>query len=135
MEEKDKTDVAENDSFSSALNGILSNPEMMAMISSMANKFKSETTPKEEQLPVSPPPQADDNAEKSPAVPAMSEISNAMSALSPLFSGALQKGKEPDDKRACLLRALKPYLSKNRRDAIEHIITISKLSYLFKNLS
>ena len=36
-----------SDGFSSILNGILSNPEMMAMISSMAGKLKSENAPAE----------------------------------------------------------------------------------------
>ncbi len=134
MEEKDRV-ATENDAFSSALNGILSNPEMMSMISSMADKLKGGSAPTEQ--PPSPPAEEIHTAktpEEAPSLPAMSELSGALGALSPMLGG-LFKGAGGDDNRACLLRALKPYLSKNRCDAIDHIITISKLSYLFKSHS
>lgn len=135
MEEKDRG-APENDAFSTALNGILSNPEMMSMISSMASKLKGDLPPPAEEAAAPPTrdTQADSNDIPSPALPAMSELTGAVSALAPLLSGGLFKGGA-DDERACLLRALKPYLSKNRCDAIDHIITLSKLSYLFKNRS
>ena len=136
MEEKDRA-ATENDAFSTALNGILSNPEMMSMISSMASKLKGESSPPAEEQPAPPPeeprPVSDDNPPA--ALPAINELTGAVSALSPLLSGELFKGLGSDDDRACLLRALKPYLSKNRCEAIDHIITFSKLSHLFKNRS
>ena len=133
MEEKDKIPEG-SDAFSSALSGILSNPEMRSMISSMADKLKSSSAPAEE---AQDEPPLQQEAQSAPteqiAIPAISELSGAMGALAPLLSGGLLKGSASDDNRACLLRALKPYLSKNRCDAIDQIITVSKLSYLFKN--
>lgn len=135
MEEKDRS--ASPDAFSAALDGILSNPEMMSMISSMAQKLKdgSGTSAPEADAPEEAG-QAEEpiSAETVPtgAMPSMGDIGGAMSALAPLLSGGLFGGSAPDDKRTCLLRALKPYLSKNRCEAIDHIITLSRLSGMFK---
>ena len=128
MEEKDRTAEAPNDAFSSVLNGILSNPEMMSMVSSMAEKLKGGGAPAAEQpsavkeeLPVAAAPQGD--------------ALGALSSLAPLLGGGFGKTSKADDDRACLLRALKPYLSQGRCQAIEYIIKFSKLSDVLKNLS
>lgn len=126
MEEKD-TSPRDNDAFSSMLNGILSNPEMMSMVSSMAEQLKNSSPPKPTEE--SPPPPAEEVS-----VPAQRDISGAISALAPLISGSLG-GSKADSDRACLLRALKPYLSEGRCEAIEYIIKFSKLTDVIKNLS
>ena len=133
MDEKDKG----ADAFSAALDGILSNPEMMSMISSMAQKLKegspaaSDPSEAQEVSAVSPTGEGSVPA----SLPAMGDLGNAIGALAPLLSGGLLGGSAPDDERARLLRALKPYLSKNRCDAIDHIISLSRLSGLFKKHS
>ena len=134
MEPTDKN-AEDNDLFSSMLGGILSNPEMMSAISSMADKLKNN--------PPAPPPRKVENdapkeAEKveiadAPAVPAVKELSGALGSLAPLLSGGGLKNFGADDDKACLLRALKPYLNKSRCDAIDQIITVSKLSHILKN--
>ena len=115
-----------SDGFSSILNGILSNPEMMAMISSMAGKLKSENAPAESEA-----------AEASDAAPASApeRLPEAISALAPLLSGEGVKHSKRDNDRACLLRALKPYLSPGRSEAIDYIIKFSSIADLLKNLS
>ena len=115
-----------SDGFSSILNGILSNPEMMAMISSMAGKLKSENAPAES-----------DTVEASEAAPASApeRLPEAISALAPLLSGEGVKHSKRDNDRACLLRALKPYLSPGRSEAIDYIIKFSSIADLLKNLS
>lgn len=115
-----------SDGFSSILNGILSNPEMMAMISSMAGKLKSENSPAESEA-----------AEASEVAPASApeRLPEAISALAPLLSGEGVKHSKRDNDRACLLRALKPYLSPGRSEAIDYIIKFSSIADLLKNLS
>ena len=131
MAEQSRAPEQENDAFSSALNGILGNPEMMSMISSMAQKLKGGES--EQKVEESPPNDAVPiNA--SPAVP-QNDLSGAISALAPLLSGGFGKQSKQDNDRACLLRALKPYLSQGRCEAIEYIIKFSKLSEVLKNLS
>ena len=73
-----------------------------------------------------PPP------EEATAVPA---LANSISALAPILSKSLSGHSKADDKRACLLRALKPYMSEGRCEAIEYIIKISLISDVLKNLS
>ena len=116
-----------SDGFSSILNGILSNPEMMAMISSMAGKFKSENAPAESE--------AAEASEAAASASAPERLPEAISALAPLLSGEGVKHSKRDNDRACLLRALKPYLSPGRSEAIDYIIKFSSIADLLKNLS
>ena len=116
-----------SDGFSSILNGILSNPEMMAMISSMAGKLKSENAPAESE--------AAEASEAATAASAPERLPEAISALAPLLSGEGVKHSKRDNDRACLLRALKPYLSPGRSEAIDYIIKFSSIADLLKNLS
>ena len=110
---------------SNLLSGVLSNPEMLSMVSSMAEQLKNGAS-----NPESPPSQPTEAAPTS-ALP-QKDIAGALSALAPLLSTNSSKA---DSDRACLLRALKPYLSSGRREAIEYIIKISKLTDVIKNLS
>ena len=116
-----------SDGFSSILNGILSNPEMMAMISSMAGKLKGENAPAESE--------AAEASEAATATSAPERLPEAISALAPLLSGEGVKHSKRDNDRACLLRALKPYLSPGRSEAIDYIIKFSSIADLLKNLS
>ena len=116
-----------SDGFSTILNGILSNPEMMAMISSMAGKLKSENAPAESE--------AAEASEAAAPASAPERLPEAISALAPLLSGEGVKHSKRDNDRACLLRALKPYLSPGRSEAIDYIIKFSSIADLLKNLS
>ena len=116
-----------SDGFSSILNGILSNPEMMAMISSMAGKLKSENAPAESE--------ATEASEAAAPASAPERLPEAIGALAPLLSGEGVKHSKRDNDRACLLRALKPYLSTGRSEAIDYIIKFSSIADLLKNLS
>lgn len=115
--------------FSAVLGTILSNPDMMSTIRSMAEKLKSEPAPAEAQ--------AEDTLAKAEDTepPSSTKAPDAISALAPLLSADFSKLSRGDDKRACLLRALKPYLSESRCEAIEYIIKFSALSEVIKKLS
>ncbi len=139
MEEKETTVQNGNDSFSAALDGILSNPEMMSMISSMASKLKNGD------LSNAPPPTETSGSEaaNSPQESTQSveagastqKLPDMLTTLAPLLSSELTKGSRQNDDRTCLLRALKPYLSSGRSEAVEYIIKISRLTDILKNLS
>lgn len=85
---------------------------------------------------------ASDEKEASPApadttLPSASaSLPDMIATLAPLFSGkagGIPAGK--DDDRTCLLRALKPYVSPGRREAIDYMIRLSRLSETIKHLT
>ena len=127
MDEKDLAQPEGNDAFSSMLNGILSNPEMLSMVSSLAEQLKNNASRPTEAV-----------SESEPVAPVSSnhqkDLQSAIGALAPLLSGG-KGGSKADNDRACLLRALKPYLSPGRCEAIEYIIKLSKITDVIKNLS
>lgn len=138
MEEKDTRAGGENDSFSAMLDGILSNPEMLSMISSMADKLKSGTSAAESPAPQEGSSEGEAHSEAEPTAQAASgtsKLPDMLGTLAPLLSTELSKSSPQNDHRACLLRALKPYLSSGRCEAIEYIIKFSRLSEILKNLS
>ena len=117
--------VFENGNFSKAFSEILSNPEMLSAISSMAQKLKISNEQKEE-------PSAKENQSEAPAVSPTSLAGRFPELLSMLSGQNSGIGK---NRRSELLCALKPYLSKSRVDAIDQIIKLSEISSVFKNLS
>ena len=69
------------------------------------------------------------------AAPAPTDL---VATLAPILSGLAGKGglqSRKDDHRACLLRALKPYVNPARREAIDYMIRLSQLSDLFRQLT
>lgn len=141
MEQEYITPQGENDGFSAALNGILSNPEMLSMISSMAQKLKSgaieSDVEADTKTPTAPQTQGAEgesvpSTQSAEAIPA--SLPNMLGSLAPLLSGELGSPSRESNNRACLLRALKPYMSDGRSEAIEYIIKFSRLTELLKSL-
>jgi hypothetical protein len=62
----------------------------------------------------------------------MGKLPVLMSALAPVMGGKADAGGK-DDKTALLL-ALKPYMSPQRCDAIDKLITLARLSVIMKQL-
>jgi len=115
--------------FSAVLGNILSNPDMMSTIKNLAEQLKSDSPPTEAE------PTLTENTVQE-AVPVQTpKMPDAISALAPLLSADFSKLSRGDDRRSCLLRALKPYMSEGRCEAIEYIIKFSALSGIIKNLS
>ncbi len=131
-DEKNVSDIGSTDSFSNALNSILSNPEMLSMISSMAEKLKSDSHPSEPQVKPSESPES--VAEPTSAAPSQPSLPSILGTLAPLLSADGAKPSKRDNDRACLLRALKPYMSHDRSQAIDYIIKFSSLAEVLKNL-
>ena len=115
-----------NDGFSKAFTEILSNPEMMSAISSMAQKLKEDNTKKEA------PQTQEQKKEEKETIQDTTVLAGKFPELLSLLSS---KGAGTKNRRSDLLCALKPYLSQNRIDAIDQIIKLSELSSVFKNLS
>jgi hypothetical protein len=110
---------------SGAINKLLEHPELIGMIGSM--------------LKASPP--ADAPAEKAvaaDAAPTSQGGTDILASLAPMLSRLQSSGAalpHRDDRRECLLLALKPYLSRERCDAIDQMLRISRISDVFKNMS
>ena len=122
----------EGDGFSKAFSEILSNPEMMSAISSMAQKFKSDNNQAAQEETPPSNTKADTKEEKENAKGAFSPIEKFPEILGMLSS----KGSGTEkNRRSDLLCALKPYLSQSRTEAIDQIIRLSELSSVFKRLS
>ena len=119
---KTPNEASTPDALSGALGAILSNPDMLGMISSIAKELKSNSEaepPKQEIVP--------------PA--AETDVGAIIGKLAPLLASSSTGSSKKEDDRACLLRALKPYLSEGRSEAIEYIIKFSVLAKALKNLT
>ncbi len=126
--------------FSAMLDKVLSNPEILTTVASaLSGMSESEATPKEVPPPPSKSEEAAQAASASVDVDAMMQkLPQMMALLGPMLSGSSTKSggvAQPSDKRACLLSAIKPYLSPARCEAIDYIIKFSKLSEILKTLN
>jgi hypothetical protein len=103
----------------------LAHPEVISMVASALGGAKPSADGASKDA-------SDEDARSVSAPPSPSP--DALATLSPLLSGlsALKGGdqKHSDDPKACLLRALKPYVSPARREAIDTMIRLSALSSL-----
>lgn len=117
------------DALSSTLGAILSNPDMLGMISSLAKDLRDSS---QSRADVEAP--ASEAISPSPSPSAESDVGALIGRLAPLLSAAPASSKKEDD-RACLLRALKPYLSEGRGEAIDYIIKFSVLAKALRKLS
>ena len=134
-----ETKAPSTDALSDMIGRLMSNPEVMKIISSMAGKSQKTT---EE----SPNDESDVSVSVSENASALTDTStklpDVISALSPMLSGiaSLKSDKPPklspkDERRACLLRAIKPYVSHGRSEAIDYMIQLSRITELMKNLN
>jgi len=75
----------------------------------------------------------------------MAKLPDMMRALAPMVSGAASGssdgagggsggGKNDAEKRKRLLSALKPYLSANRRDAVDGLLRVTEMTDMLGNL-
>lgn len=135
MDREQTTAESSRDPIASAMEQVLAHPELISMVASALGASQKSAEEKEE--PEAPPAVA--TAAQSPTSnnDPPSEMLAVMAKLSPLLSG-LSKGSlgaKTDDRRACLLRALKPYVSAGRREAIDYMIGLSQVTDLLKQLS
>ena len=127
------TPKKEDTRIADAINHLMANPELIGMIGRAMASARAEAPPTDAE---EPPEAAPDAAERSEASPAAS-VSSMISSLAPMLTslGSLPRGmSEEAEKRSALLRALKPYLSKERCEAIEQMITVSRISEILRGL-
>lgn len=108
------TDV---NSFSDVLGELMKNPDLGKMVGELKNKFgESQSEPR---------PPAENGIGIPPDI--MDKLPQIMASLGGGGGGRSEKKNDGGKDMARLLRALKPYLSGRRRDAIESIITVAEL--------
>ncbi len=128
---------------SDAIEKLLAHPELLSSIASTIGLGKASPTTAESTEPLadaksaSAPEEAVLPVAANPSSPT-SDLGEAVAALAPLlsaFSGKGGGGPKGDDPRTCLLRALKPYVSRGRAEAIDTIIQLSRVSDVLKKFS
>ena len=126
--------------FDDKLNAILSSPDTMNQIMSIANSLSAESSapPPPDNQPQPPQPSQD-------AAPALnlgglaSLLGGGDSPLAGLDPGMLEKAMEllqeyrrEDDEKAALLTAIRPFLREERGAKIDRVIRVTKLSRVIK---
>lgn len=131
---------------SDAIERLMANPELISMVASAlgaprSGAGESKPTPEpetareiSESVSLSSEPVS---TEKMKGI--TDELPVLLNTLAPLLSakgGGDKRGAldVKDDRGACLLRALKPYVSGGRREAIDYMIRISQISELLRHL-
>ncbi len=132
--------TAPPDGLSDAISKIMAHPELISMVASALGGTAPKAAAEEEAIPDLVPKEAPVSA-SIPNVPALSNpsgMNDTIAALAPILGSLTGKGglsPQKDDKQACLLRALKPYVSPGRGQAIDYMIRLSQISDLMKHLS
>ena len=115
--------------FEEKLNAILSSPETMAQVMSIAQSLgmggEEQPSQTQTETPPSSPPPPDLGGLFSQIDPGM------ISRLLPLI-GELNSGGNSDSGREQLLCALRPFLKESRRDKIDKAMQMAKLVHLGK---
>ncbi len=129
---------------SSMIDKIMANPELISMVASAlgGSSGKSESAEKEKEQAEAAEGGNETavSASESAGLPSMEKLPELVAAIAPMLSSAggkspsLGKLSAPKDKRACLLAALKPYLSRERCEAIDYMIRLGALSEVFRGL-
>jgi hypothetical protein len=111
------------------LNQILSNPDTMNQIMSIANSLSAggsgnASSPAE---PTAPVPSGG-----TPDLSALTSLLGSSSGVDPKLMGALSQLMEeyakPEDEKAALLQALKPFLREERSARVDRVIQLTRLS-------
>lgn len=121
--------------FSAVLSKLMNDKNVAELIGNIkANAENGESTPsKSAEATVKAPSERSETGGGSIAPSLMEKLPEVMAVLGPLIKNeSLNGGKNGTDveKRNCLLLALKPYLNESRRDMIDSIMTLSRLTSL-----
>ncbi len=121
------TGIASNPQFSDMLNKVMSNPQIISAVASALSGGAKEA----ESVSVSAKP-PEPAAELGKDI--QDKIPEVVNMLKPLVSSGGVDSKHTDN-RSYLLSAIKPYVSKQRADAIDYMIKFSKLSEILKGMN
>lgn len=121
------------------LSAILSNPQAMGQIMSLAQSLGgggSDKASEEKSRPVSPPPAEQDDSPDLSALlgnhPGGGESGGLDPRLLTLASRVMEEYQREDDGRAVLLQALRPYVKEKRYAKLNRAIQIARLSRLVR---
>ncbi len=116
---------------SSIMNMISENPALMEMASSILSSM-----PKPEQASMSDTSESVEPTVEASAAPSFgpppSFDPELFAKIAPMLGGMNSKSSPSDERRCALLRALRPYLSPERRDAIDYMLKFSRLGDLLQ---
>lgn len=124
------------------LNQVLSSPEAMGQIMSLAQSLGlgGASAPAADAVPAPEPPAASGAA--APALDLQSLLGGSGafgesgSPISPQLTGLLMRvlsaWNQPNDEKAALLYALRPFLSQKRQEKIERAVQITKISHAIR---
>ena len=125
---RDPASALASPQFSEMLGKVLANPQIISAVASAVSGGGTEKKKEEPAAEASATPSYDgifpDNiSDKLPEI---------ISVLGPVLSGKGEAKVRADDRRCCLLRAIKPYVSDSRQEAIEYMIKFSLLAELLR---
>ena len=108
------------------LNSILSNPAMMQQIMSLAQALNQSEAQQQQQQQQPPPPPVPQNQVQQANFASSNERALNPNLLSKI-AGIMQRGSI-DKNQEALLRALRPYLSKQKLDKLERAMHAAKMA-------
>jgi hypothetical protein len=126
---------------SDAIDRLLANPELLSTVASaIGAQAPTNVTAKKENEATDGDAEAVTKSDTVAAsTPAESDISSKfpelMANVAPVIaalSGGGKGGKQPDDDRTRLLCALKPYVNPHRREAIDTMVQLARISEVIK---
>lgn len=132
---------------STALNTLLSDPELMGRIAGIVKGTDAEDNSRETSARPTdhkPPPGGANPPNlgsllSDPGI--MEKLPSVMATIAPVLQGGDKKqdkkndGNRPCDRRIALLCALKPYLSPRRCEAVDYIIKLDRISSLLGKIN
>ncbi len=118
------------------VSSLLSSPDVMEQILSMAKSLSGGAAAKPQPAPPENAASAPVGSPVPPAESSASAASAVFGGLDPqllsMFSGLFQEYGERDDQRVALLLALKPFLKEERSAKIDRAIQLTKLARVAK---
>ena len=110
--------------FSEMLGRVLANPDILNAVAAAVSGGAERNAPPEKAMNA--------QAERIASDELMNKLPEVIGVLGPVMSGKGETKVRADDKRACLLRAIKPYVNPSRQEAIEYMIKFSALTELLR---
>ena len=139
MPDQEKLPKEAMPSLSDAIERIMANPEIISMVASAMGGAPTDGVTAEQSEE-----SAKEERKESAAVmsaPSQPDLGNILSTITLLLSGLGKSGSQSshDNKdsarnREALLCALRPYISQGRREAIDYILQLSRITELLKQV-
>lgn len=116
---------------SEMIDKLLAKPELINMVASAIGRTPTEKGEENDK-------ERSDNAAASAKAPSSEALAGLASSLAPALAAlgkpASRESTKKSDRRDCLLVALKPYLCRERCEAIDYMIKLGRISELMRNI-